>query len=224
MDDADFNRLMDETMQRQLGHPSELELIEILNKHEYQLELEQNSPALSRFADGGAERLSQTVLIREHLARRQGGTLDRFGLRDLSAVELDHRRQEVERFVQELEAQFASRPQKQTQATSALGEMFKGFGQMLSGPDPIQYQLFVKKKLLSELNLQVKLHRAGPPRKSIAEQKQQKTEAALRKITEFQIALQKALDGLPPGTGDDLKKAIRRSYQAEIDRVRDNEL
>lgn len=221
MDDDAFSKLLDDTLQSKLGYPSEPELIEILNKYEYQLQLVQESPAISKLGDGGAEQMRQVVLIREHLARRQGGELDRFGLRELSLIELEHRRKETAQAIEQMETKQAGRPSKDVPKAGSLADFFVGFGQLLTGPDPLTYQLFVKKKLLSEIDLGIRFKQSRPARKlTVAEQVTEQKKASLKKIAELKIACEETLQHTP----DALKPDIDRSYRKEIDRIREEEL
>jgi hypothetical protein len=204
MDAARFTQLIDDTLQRELDDPSEEELIEIVNKYEYQLENEAGKDRKVR-----ARRVK---LLHDHLARRQSGKLDRFGLRDVSSIELKHR-------LDNLEAELKAFVGSYKPPTSFVDRVV-----MSIEAEDLPFQLFVKKKLLLELRLQLDLRnhavsvRPSPP--SPAELATQKAKAALEKISALQVACDETIKQTPPDLQDD----IRRVYQKQIDRIRTEDL
>jgi hypothetical protein len=135
---------------------TEDELIEILNWLEYQRD-EGNKPSIVKMLFR-----RQTINFesgirdgKKKLTELQGGTLDRFGLRNLSAVELEHL---IETTQEEIEALEASKSQK-NEAIKKIAEHFNapsGLSDLVT-LNPFRYELYVKKRLLPELKLKLKL-------------------------------------------------------------------
>src|SRR5579864_5924965 len=140
MDKLAFQKLADEKLEERLGYPDEAGLIEILNRYEYQLHLEENSP-LNTLGDAGQERRQQVSILRDRLWRRQGGeTLDRFGVRQLSIIELEHLREEtkneIERLTREAPPPRAAPTSKPNMLLDAL---FVGLPEITFGDNPAFY-------------------------------------------------------------------------------------
>jgi hypothetical protein len=135
---------------------TEEELIEQLNSLEYKRDEFDKFAIVQKISPASRQDLEKSIReIKGRLINLQGGTLDRFGLRNRSAVELEHLIEAIQDEIDELKVNKA----QTHDAVKKLAEHFKAPPGMsdLFAPTPNRYQLYVKKRLLPELRLNLRL-------------------------------------------------------------------
>jgi len=151
-----------------LRNKDEKALIDMLNRAEYELALAQESFLVANvdrgddLGDAWAKYLSYELAQMQTgtryevaVSQVQSGALDRFGLRNLSRVELEHLREETQTEVDRLQARVRRHIGESEYRNDFVKAALADFSNFLIA-NPDDFQIFVRKKLLSETKLQLK--------------------------------------------------------------------
>jgi methyl-accepting chemotaxis protein len=195
------------------------ELIEQLNLLEFQRDKPAQGMHVLKAFSSGVPNPRLTQIIREverELIKVQGGKLDRFKLRDLSSVELQHRLETTTEEIGELQ-------QRGGDTRNSIGKVAAHFNAPagladLVAPDAYAYPVYIKKRLASELRLRIKQIEREPNKpqqeaERIAAEVQQMNDT----ITRLEQAREDAVRANPAQ-----EAAIRKRFGKAIDAVKEN--